>query len=70
MMLEGLRRAEAQQIEVRERMAREAAQREGKDFASIIEGLNRSRGTSVKRARKVHGNHKMSYDANRERPER
>ena len=43
-----------------------------KDFASIIENLAMSRvqNTSVRRPRKVHGNHKLSYDANREFPEK
>ena len=43
-----------------------------KDFATIIENLakSRARNTSVRRPRKVHGNHKLSYDANREFPEK
>ena len=59
-----------------ERAEREAAAkaRENitKDFASIIENLalTRARNTSVRRPRKVHGNLKLSYDANREFPEK
>ena len=43
-----------------------------KDFATIIENLakSRARNTSVRRPRKVHGNHKLSYDANRDFPEK
>lgn len=41
-----------------------------KDFATIIENLARARNTNVRRPRKVHGNHKLSYDANREFPEK
>jgi hypothetical protein len=43
-----------------------------KDFASIIENLarNKMRNTSVRRPRKVHGNYRLSFDANREFPEK
>ena len=43
-----------------------------KDFASIIENLAQSRAlnTSVRKPRKVHGNLRLSYDANRDFPEK